>query len=282
MKASNRSGAHNDLNLPKQPVQLKQIGSWFAAGDGFGRALETLSDGAFRLFAWLCLRAERPSGQILATRKELAAALGKSKRALSTYVRELEAKGVCRVEPGPNQYARTRFEINDGFWPYERSAASMSGTNSAKGLKLLSESVNIDGVSAREITAREIPAVTSYVAAVREMFLRLGCGKGSFGPADEKTALKLESGGVPLSVVDDALLLGEARKYLSWLNHGESGPIGSLEYFRPVIEELMERPLPTGYNEHLRAKTREFRRRWKSIQAAKSDLSTLHFGGAKK
>src|SRR6266545_860356 len=105
----------------KPELRLKQAGGWFVADQSFAQALEMLSDGGFRLFAWLCLRAERPSGQVEATQTELAAALGKSKRAVSTYVAELQQKQVCRVQPGANQYARTQFEIAESYWPYERA-----------------------------------------------------------------------------------------------------------------------------------------------------------------
>jgi len=48
-----------------------------------------------------------------ATHKELAAALGKSKRIVGTYVAELEAKEVCKVLSGKNQFMATVYEISD-------------------------------------------------------------------------------------------------------------------------------------------------------------------------
>jgi hypothetical protein len=44
-------------------LRLKQERGWFAAGADFRRALGLLSDGAFRLFAWLCLEASRETGR---------------------------------------------------------------------------------------------------------------------------------------------------------------------------------------------------------------------------
>ena len=35
---------------------LKQSTGWFAAGWTFGEAMTVLSDAAFKLFAWLCLK----------------------------------------------------------------------------------------------------------------------------------------------------------------------------------------------------------------------------------
>jgi hypothetical protein len=60
-----------------QSLRLKQERGWFAAGADFRRALGLLSDGAFRLFAWLCLEARWETGQIEVTYKELAARLGR-------------------------------------------------------------------------------------------------------------------------------------------------------------------------------------------------------------
>jgi hypothetical protein len=41
---------------------LKQPSGWFAAGAAFRQALTLLSDGAFKLFAYLCLQAKRQTG----------------------------------------------------------------------------------------------------------------------------------------------------------------------------------------------------------------------------
>jgi len=40
-------------------LSLKESSGWFAAGASFRRALTVLSDGAFRLFALICLEADR-------------------------------------------------------------------------------------------------------------------------------------------------------------------------------------------------------------------------------
>lgn len=69
-----------DHRLPSNPetrLQIKEPAGWFVAGEGFRRALNMLSDGAFRLFAYLSLQADRRTGCLVATHKDLAAALGK-------------------------------------------------------------------------------------------------------------------------------------------------------------------------------------------------------------
>ena len=74
---------------------MKRDSGWFAAGEGFERALERLSDGAFKVFAYVCLHAERSSGRMAFDRTELARSVGKSRSALGRCLRELVHKGVC-------------------------------------------------------------------------------------------------------------------------------------------------------------------------------------------
>ena len=108
------------LTPTKDRLVLKIAAGWFPAGDSFRKALDVLSDGAFKLFAFLCLEADRRSGRYKATQKELAAALGKSKRVGGAYVNELQEKRICSVEPGKNQFAPTVFKISGSYWPHER------------------------------------------------------------------------------------------------------------------------------------------------------------------
>ena len=103
-----------------EKLSLKESSGWFAAGASFGRALTMLSDGAFRLFALICLEADRQSGCFEASYSELAKALGKSKRAIGSYVAELETAAVCQITAARNQHGRTAFQVRDEFWPYRR------------------------------------------------------------------------------------------------------------------------------------------------------------------
>jgi hypothetical protein len=48
-------------------LALKQSTGWFAAGRQFGQALSELSDAAFKLYAWLCLNADRRTGHLHST-----------------------------------------------------------------------------------------------------------------------------------------------------------------------------------------------------------------------
>jgi len=225
-----------------QRLSLKEATGWFAAGDAFRKALASLSDGAFRLFAYLCLEADRPSGRFRATHKDLATALKKSKRAVGTYVAELEAAGVCHVKPGKNQFSGTIFEISDRYWPYHRVANTI-----------------------------ESPEADAYVESVREYFLVLGCGSGKFAAAEAATARDLQRRGIPLAVIEQAMLMGACRKYMSWFEGRTLEPIQSLAYFEPLIAEVQGNPLPPGYSAYLRKKVKQFAESWnESVKSGKS------------
>lgn len=232
-------------NSPAPPhaevrLQIKDPVGWFAAGEGFRRALGQLSDGAFKLFAYLSLQANRRTGSLAATHKELAAALGKSKRIIGSYVVELERKGVCKVRPGKNQFTATVYEISDRYWPYHR--------------------VSVDP---------ESPEIKAYVASVCEWFEGLGCTTGQFGAAETEAARQLQQRAVPLGVVYDAMLLGACRKLDSWLNGRPTEPIRSMAYFEPLIAEIQAEPLPAGYSAYLRMKVRQFSKSWHESTSGK-------------
>ena len=46
---------------------LKQPTGWFAAGWEFAQAIPLLSDGAFKLYVYVCLRADRRTGCLRTT-----------------------------------------------------------------------------------------------------------------------------------------------------------------------------------------------------------------------
>lgn len=220
----------------RERLTLKESAGWFAAGDSFRRALSVLSDGAFKLLALLCLEADRRTGRHQATHKELAAALGKSRRIISSYVAELKAKGVCNIEPGENQFARTVLEIADSYWPYHRNGDSP-----------------------------ELPEQQAYVASVREHFLSLGCAIGKFGASEARSARDMQQRGIPLAVIENAMLMGSCRKYSAWLNGGAVEPIRSLRYFEPLIAEIQEQPFPAEYTRYLRTKVEQLTKSWNEL-----------------
>ena len=225
----------------KAACQLKQPRGWFAAGEGFRRALGLLSDGAFKLFAWICLHAERPSGELAFERAALARSLGKSRSALGRHLAELAAKRVCEIEPAPNQHRGSRLRVLPAFWPY-RAAPSPSAAAP-------------DGSCA------------AYVACVRQLLARPSCVQGPFTAADERLAEAWHRAGIPLETVRRALLLGCLRKSFALIDRPDAQPIGSLRYFEGPLEEVRGSSFPAAYWQHVESNLERCEQHWRSQPA---------------
>jgi hypothetical protein len=221
-------------------LYLKESSGWFAAGASYRRALRILSDGAFKLFAHLCLEANRRTGRYEAVQTELAKAIGKSRRIVGKYIEELQRKHVCTVRAASNQYSRTCFEICDEYWPYRR----------------IQDTSTVDG-----------QACNAYIDEIKRSFIALGCTAGKFSPRDAQIAQDLQNTGVPLETVQNALLIGTVRKYVSWLNGGSREPIGSLAYFAAIVSEIQDRPLAPDYQEYLQRKVGQLAKAWEKESA---------------
>jgi hypothetical protein len=100
-------------------MELKHKG-WFAAGVEMLRAMNILSDGAFKVFFFVCLHADRNTGVLAIGYRALATSLEKSRGPIVKHMQEIEQKGVCIVEPAPNQYGCTKITVCDDYWPYTR------------------------------------------------------------------------------------------------------------------------------------------------------------------
>ena len=229
----------------KAACQLKQPRGWFAAGEGFRRALGLLSDGAFKLFAWICLHAERPSGELAFERAALARSLGKSRSALGRHLAELAARRVCEIEPAPNQHRASRLRVLPAFWPYRpapsRSAAAASAVP--------------DGSCA------------AYVEGVRLLLARPACVQAPFTAADERLAEDWHRAGIPLETVRQALLLGCLRKSFALIDRPDAQPIGSLRYFEGPLEEVRSGSFPTAYWQHVESHLERCEQHWRTQPA---------------
>jgi len=205
---------------------LKQSTGWFAADWTFAEAMTTLSDGAFKLFAWLCLNADRYTGRIHVTLAETAQALGKSESEIQVARDELAERVICRCGPG------LEMEIADRFWPYEKQS-SESGPQ-------------------------------EYIAHVRKLLTEQACVRCRFTAADEKMARDLYQRGVSLAQVAHAIWLGCARKYTTLLsNRATAMPIASLAYFTAVIDEVIHGPNTSDtYWAYIRRKAAVLEREW--------------------
>lgn len=96
----------------------------------------------------------------------------------------------------------------------------------------------------------------AYVAAVLILYVDLPDTPLRASPRDQWLARKLQEQGVPLSLVESALLLASLRRIIRPADVPPLPPIRSLAYFQPVITELQQQPLPDGYLDYLRLKLR--------------------------
>ena len=203
---------------------LKQSAGWFAAGWQFGEALNALSDAAFKLYAWLCLNAERHTGQLQGTVPEFSSALKKPASWVEAALRELFERGMCRwTEAGV-------LEIADRYWPYAKRSR---------------------GDESRD-----------YVSEVRRMLLAPACVQCRFTAADEQLARNLAQRGVSLEQLQRAIWLGCARKYVAMLNGQPPMPITSLRYFSGLVDEVGQTDVSDSYWQHVRSKADRLERQW--------------------
>jgi len=212
-------------------MKLKDSTGWFAADRRMLQALYLLSDGAFKLFVYISLTADRTTGRLRVAQGELARAVRKSRGSIATYLDELSERGVCVVTPAANQHQPGEIEISDAFWPYHKETA---------------ESIEESG----------------FVEEVRSRLLKYPIVRSSFGAADEKLARELFCKGVSLAQLDRALLLGLSRKYVSSLNSVGTNPIYSLSYFLPLLDEVAQTETSERYWEYLRTRLDDLNATW--------------------
>ena len=167
-----------------------------------------------KLFVYLCLKADRCTGELTVSPTQLAPALRKSRRSLFTYLGELQSRGLVQLSLARNQHERTHIQISEAFWPYQRSLV-------------------------QEPEAAE----SQYLDQVACLLLDAPGVQCSFSPADRQLAARLYRQGLSLRQIEQALLLGCARKHVAWLNGHIGGPITSLSYFEPLIQEVRQQPV---------------------------------------
>jgi len=211
-------------------LKLKSPSGWFAAGREVEAALFLLSESAFRLFVYICLRAERSTGSLQMKPAKLAGVLAKSSDQVLRDLEQLAHLDVCRI-------IGDRIVVQDGFWPYER-VCSEAETGSS-----------------------------TYIAAVKRAFLRHSCVASAFTAADEKLAREWQRRAVPIETVGHAILLGVARKYTACLNHGLQTRITGLEYIAGILSEAEHVSAGPSYWTYVARKVEalesEYRKRYK-------------------
>ena len=96
-----------------------------------------------------------------------------------------------------------------------------------------------------------------YISSVLTIFVELPETPLRATAADQWLARRFHDDGVPLRVVETALLLGSLRRLIRPADAPRLSPIRSLAYFRPIIDELRAHPAPEGYLDYLRLKLRQ-------------------------
>ena len=95
---------------------------------------------------------------------------------------------------------------------------------------------------------------TEYLSAVLQLYLELPETPSKASSNDKKTATELYIRGIKLTTVESALLLASLRRLNRPHNMPPLSPIRSLAYFFPVIQEILDNPIPVEYLSYLRRK----------------------------
>ena len=82
---------------------------------------------------------------------------------------------------------------------------------------------------------------------------------GAIRKPDRAFALRLFARGVPLAVVENALVLACARRLVRPADAVPLGVVRSLAYFAPVIDEVLGLGADDAYFQHLRARLSRLR-----------------------
>lgn len=191
-----------------------------------------LPDGAFRLYVWLRLHARLDTGKVEISQLDLAKALNRGRSTIRTSLRILEQAGVCRMQflriPG----ARGWIQVTDDYWPYER------------------------------VQPERDPELGSYLGRVRAILHERACVRCPFSAADDLLVREWYTRGIPLEHVSQAILLGCARKYVSWRNGGRHTPIASVHYFAPILVEIEDQKPAADYWDYIRERIERLERQW--------------------
>lgn len=215
------------------PLKLKNPAGWFAAGDEVRKAVNLLTDGAFKVFVYICLHARRNTGTLECSQTELARNLHKSQSSVRKHLRELQDTNVCKVLWTQSRHIKGTIEITAEYWPYDRG----SGDPPLEG-------------------------ETAYIAAVKKLLLERACIRPSFSVADERLAREWFERDIPLDQVEQTILFACSRKYISWRNGQARAPINSLRYFESTLEEIRGQKIDPEYWGYIRFRMQRVEKLW--------------------
>jgi hypothetical protein len=98
-----------------------------------------------------------------------------------------------------------------------------------------------------------------YIKQLLELYRQTPGTLGRIRREDLLLALEFHKRGIALPILEKAFLLATARRYLRDPKAPPLGPVRSLHYFVPVVDELLANPLPDSYFDYLQAKTKKIR-----------------------
>ena len=98
-----------------------------------------------------------------------------------------------------------------------------------------------------------------YVRKVLEAYRNTPETCGNLRPTDRTLAVQLYQRGVPLSIVENALVLAAVRRLIRPADAPPLTTVRSLAYFLPVIEEVLETEVGEEYFQYARHKLQRIR-----------------------
>lgn len=159
-----------------------------------------LSDGAFKLYVFLCLRADRSSARLEVDQSSVAKSLAKSRRSVIAYFEELCQQGICEVTFATNQHTCGVVKICDAFWPYviQMPAVETEGAaNYVKHLRMLLKRAVVLSMNLRQQT-KSLP-ILSFLTMFR---LNMSNVRFSLDAQGSMSPGSTGKSAVPLSVSD--------------------------------------------------------------------------------
>jgi hypothetical protein len=112
-----------------------------------------------------------------------------------------------------------------------------------------------------------------YVSSVLTLYVDLPDTPLRASTQDQRHARGWFDRQVPLTVVETAFLLASLRRMTRPHDVPALGRIRSLAYFQPVVEELLQSPVPEGYLQYLRIKLRSVIERTEPNDVQKTTFS---------
>jgi len=97
-----------------------------------------------------------------------------------------------------------------------------------------------------------------YVRKVLDAYRRTPGTTGKVHRPDRLLAAQLHQRGVPLTAVENALVLAAARRLLRPTTAPPLATVRSLAYFLPVMEEVLDLKISQDYFQHARRQIQRF------------------------